>query len=652
MTQDANHNQDHSNKEELSPIERVEEKLYSRTDDVEQKDRTKLRPKKFTASEDWEGNEETLRFEKKERPSRVSAYTVAFLVSITFFIVAGGLAGYLLLSKKPAISPENVSVSAFGPVSIRGGDVLSLQVLVENKNSVALLDADVLVEFPGGTRYVNQPDKVLERFHKTIGTIAAGEIRTETIKAVVFGDEEKVKDVLVTVKYRIEGSGAQFAKTKEYTVTLTAPALSVKTNLVKETTAGQEVTLIADVLSSSASVVKQGLVAVEYPQGFIFKRATPAPSFGDNSWKLGDMSLGDTRRIEITGVMQGEDTEEKVFHIYTGIAKNSGSAAFDTIFSSLLQTLTLNKPFLGVRIEANGSADPGVVFDGSEAGKMTILWTNNFPDKVIDGQIEVSLKGSAIDPRTVRSGSGFFQSATNVISWDKRASGDLGLIPVGGQSSVGFSFGFLPFTPGNILAFKNPEVEFGVSVKGKRVSENNVPEEIKSFVTKKYKVGTTLQFSARNVYHVGPFANRGPLPPKANQETTYTVMWAIKNTVNDVSGATMKAVLSPSVEWKGAVSPNEANIAYNPASHEIVWNIGTIKAGAGYGLEPKEAAFQIGFTPSLSHIGDDPPELVSEAAFVGKDAFTGMSLGETLGSLSTELATDPQASSGDSIVVP
>lgn len=640
------------NEEETSLIERAEEKLYSRTDEAEPQVRTKLRPKKFSVEEDWMGNKEALRFEKQEKPSRLSAYTVVFLVSFTFFLVAGGLAGYVFLSKKPAISPDNVSVSVTGPVSIRGGDIVSLQVLIENKNTVALTGADVSVEFPGGTRYMAQPDKVMERFYKSMGTIAAGEIRTETVKAIILGDEEKSKDIIATVKYQIEGSDARFTKTKEYTVSITAPALSLKADLVKEITSGQEITLTADILSSSPSVVKGGLFSVDYPQGFIFKKAIPAPSFGNNAWKLGDMELGDARRVEITGTMQGADTEEKVFHLYSGVLKSDGSAAYDTVFSSLLQAVTISKPFLGIVLQANGSADANVVFNGLGQGRMSILWTNNFPDKIIDGQIEVSLKGSAIDRRTIRPGNnGYYNSAAEIISWDKRSLAELGLIPPGGNSTAAFSFNFLPFVSENALAFKNPEVEFGVSVKGKRVSEDNVPEEIKSFVAKKYKVSTSVQFAARNVYHVGPFTNSGPLPPQANQETTYTILWAVKNTVNDVSGAVVKAVLPPYAEWKGKVSPPETDIVYNPVSHEITWTINRIGAGTGYGTEAKEVAFQIGVTPSLSHI-KKTPEIISRTALSGKDDFTGMMISEAANPLSTILSTDPEASAEDSQVVP
>jgi len=630
------------NSEEKSRIEQMQEKLYSRTEEIKQKARTKLRPKKFSGTEDWEGSIDALHFEKKEQPRRTSLYGVIFAVSLTFFVVAGALAGFMLLNKKQAISPDNVSISAFGPVSMGSGDTLSLQILIENKNSVPLQDADILVELPAGARYQNQPDKAFERFHKTLGVIAAGEVRTETVKAVLFGEEKNIKDINITTQYQIEGSDAKFTKNKKYAVTLATPALAVKTDLLKEATAGQEVTLSADVLSVSPSLLKGALLGVDYPPGFIFKGAVPPPSFGNNTWKLGELTLGDKRRIEIKGTIQGEDAEEKVFRVYTGVAKNETSPALDTVFSSLESGLVIKKPFLGVNVLVNGSSDPNFVFDKRPSGDVEISWTNNLPDKIIDGQIEVSIKGAIIDRNTVElKDGGFYRSSDDTLLWDERTSESLRTIPAGGKSGVGFSFKFLPPASGGAATFRNPEIEIGVSVKGKRVSENNVPEEINSFVTKKFKVATTLQFAARSVYFVGPFPNTGLLPPKVGSETTYTVMWAIQNTVNDVSGATVKAVLPPYVKWKNSVSPNGASLKYNPASHEVVWNIGKIKAGTGYEIDPQEVSFQVGLIPGLAQAGKEP-QIISKAAFSGKDDFTATMIERAANPLSTMLSTDPQ----------
>lgn len=630
----------------------MEEKLYSRTEEIKQKERTALHPKKFSATEDWEGNENSLRFEKKEKPHRMSLYTVIFITSLTFFIVAGSLAGFMLLSRKQTITPDNVSISVFGPVSVASGDLLSLQILIENKNSVPLQDADILVEFPEGTRYPSQPGKQFDRFHKTIGAIAPGEVRTETIKAVLLGEEKSIKDLVITSSFQIEGTDAKFIKNKGYRVTLTTPALAVKMELLKEATAGQEVVLSMDIESKSPSLLKGSLLQVDYPQGFVFEKAAPAPSFGDNAWKLGDMALGDRRHVEIKGIIQGEDAQEKVFRVYTGTAKSETSSLFETVFSSLLQGLVIKKPFLGVEVAVNGSTDPSYVFDKTFGGDVAILWKNNLSNKITDGQIEVSFKGDMIDRTTIESqDGGFYRSADDVLFWDQRTSESLSVIPAGGKSRVAFSFALLPSFSANRSMFRNPEIEINVSVKGKRVSENNVPEEINSFVKKKFKVATNLQFSGRSVYYAGPFPNTGPLPPKVQNETTYTIVWTIRNTSNDVSDGMVKAVIPPYAEWKNLVSPNGANIAYNPVSHEILWNIGKIKAGTGYEIDSQEVAFQVGLSPGLAQVGK-MPSLLFDTVFTGTDDFTGTMISRTLLPLSTMLSTDPQFDVRQSMVVP
>ena len=51
-----------------------------------------------------------------------------------------------------SISSDNIEIGLSGPVSIGAGEVLSLEIDVLNKNSVDLETADLLVEYPDGSR--------------------------------------------------------------------------------------------------------------------------------------------------------------------------------------------------------------------------------------------------------------------------------------------------------------------------------------------------------------------------------------------------------------------------------------------------------------------------------------------------------------------
>jgi hypothetical protein len=445
----------------------------------------------------------------------------------------------------------------------------------------------------------------------------------------------------ITTKFRIEGLGSSYTKNKTFSLNLTSSPLSVKADLLKEAISGQDVTLGIDVKSLSSTLLKDPLLGVTYPKGFAFKSASPAPMSGDNFWAFGDMNLGDEKHIDIKGSIIGENEQEKVFTISAGIPGGRDNTAIDTTLLSFTQSLTLKKPFLGVNLFLNGSAAPEYVLNNENSVDVTARWMNNLSDKIVDGQILITLLGAMVDPKKVNpKGDGYYDSAKGTVLWDSRTTKPLASIESGGENSTGLTFNLLPFRKSDGTVFKNPEISVGVSVKGKRISESNVPEEIDSFVESKIKVSTSVKISPSLLFLVGPFSNAGPLPFRVGQETTATIDWKISNSVNSISGARMTAVLPRYVRWTGQVSPEGADIAYNPISGEVSWNIGKIKAGAGYEDIPKEVAFQIGITPGQSQV-DDIPIIIAQGSFSGKDDFTGASLKQDLPSSLDYLSNEP-----------
>jgi hypothetical protein len=188
-------------------------------------------------------------------------------------------------------------------------------------------------------------------------------------------------------------------------------------------------------------------------------------------------------------------------------------------------------------------------------------------------------------------------------------------------------------------------------VRGKRISESGVPEEIKTVITKCAKVTSEAQFAARVVYHVGPFVNIGPLPPRVEQETTYTVIWNIVNTSNNLTNGEVRGTLPPYVAWAGSVSPNKENVMFDRATNQVVWRPGDIPAGVGVGKPPREVAFQIILTPSITQL-QDTPKLVTNTLLTATDVFTGEVINVPHTDLTTRLSTDPKADQYDYGVAP
>jgi len=177
-------------------------------------------------------------------------------------------------------------------------------------------------------------------------------------------------------------------------------------------------------------------------------------------------------------------------------------------------------------------------------------------------------------------------------------------------------------------------------VRGRALTQNLGPRSVQEFVERSVKINSALQLGARALYSTGAFSNSGPLPPKANVATTYTIVWTVINSSNDISGAKVSAFIPPYVSWVNKISPAGEKLSFDSASGEIVWDIGNIKSGAGISLPAKEVSFQISLTPSVAHIGV-VPDIVNDAVLSGRDDFTGELIKFSRPALNTYLSSDP-----------
>jgi len=631
-------------------IETLEKKLYSRADEVKPKPRTVLHPKRFNQpqSEAWE--EGSFEWSGWRKPEKGSPFVTFFIFSLFFFLIAVGVAGYSYFSKKMVISPNNVSVSVFGPVSVKGGEELSVQVLIDNKNTVPLNSVQLTSDFPNGARNIGDSGQELKRVIKKLDSIDPGEVRTETVKALVLGTRNERKEISFEVRFKVEGSNAPYIKTKKFTVLLTDSPLSFITTSSQEVTAGQDFTFGVDIKANSPTLLKGSIFKIEYPKGFVFKGASIAPSQNDDTWDLGDMRPGDTKHFEIRGYMLGESNQQKVFHLSAGVGMENDRYVIGTLFGSSQASVTIKKSFLGIEIFVNGKNTDSLAVDEMKNNDVGIEWINSLTKKIINAEILVYLTGDTIDKKSINDASGgLYDSQKNTIFWDRRAASSLASVAPGEKGSVSFSFNLIPFSFAN--QYKNSEITITTSVKGKRVDENNVPEAVDFMRKKTIKVNTRMTLASYAAHYAGSITNRGPIPPKVGEETTYTLTWKVTNTSNDVSGAQVSAVLPLGVTWTGVVFPNGSPVTYEPATHKVTWKMGGVAAGKGFSENPAEVSFQVVLTPTLTQVMRSPA-LLMEASLTGKDEFTGVSVDAKAVSVTTDVKkNDPKITDDNDIKV-
>lgn len=562
---------------------------------------------------------------------RVS-FAVLFLgVAALFFVIALGIAAYFLVFGGRAVSTDRIAIDIDGQTSIGSGDTVTLLVSVENRNPVAAQETLLSLEFPDTTRSPENETLPLTHYEDTLGTIASGETGTRSVQAVVFGAEGERIRIPVKFEYRIEGSNATYVKETEHEVVITSSPLSVRAEAVSEVSVGQPLVFAVTVRSNAQGPLENVAVFAQYPFGFTATRGE-GPIF-----PIGTLAPGEERTISVRGTLTGENEDERVFRFTAGTRRGEANL-LAVSYATAITPVTLAKPFLTASLSVNRDTGPGPVIDAGVPVQGILSWVNTLATPILDGEVRLQLSGDALDTSSVSAYGGFYRSSDTSIIYSRETDSGLGNLVPGATGSGSFSFKTKPAS--SLAGTKNPTITATVSVSGRRVGETNVPETVSSSIVRTIKVGTELTLAARALYSSGPFKNTGPWPPVADQETTYTVVFDLSNSVNTVADTVVTGVLPSYVRYVGATSPADGSISYNAATRTVTWKAGEVAAGAGYGSAKRTAAFQVALLPSVSQRGTSPI-LVSSLKVSGVDRFTQKQLSLTQSEVTTRITTDP-----------
>ena len=550
-----------------------------------------------------------------------------FFIALGFFVIAVGISALLFYTGSNTVSVDDIELTIQGPTTVAGGDTVPLSISIANKNPTTAEEVVLDIDFPPGTRSALDLSQPYTRYSDALGSLAPGGQVERTVSAVLFGSEGAKPTIEIAVSFSTSRSSSVFVKRLTYPIVISTAPLSISLDAVTETISGKPFTIRATVRSNATQAIDSVILKAQYPAGYLLADSSITP-VGMN-FSIGTLAPGASRVVTLTGTLTGQDNDERVFHFTVGTAKAVNDPALAVAYMTQETQIRVAAPFLVTSFIVNGSSVATPAVAPGAPVTVRVSWSNALAVPLANAVIEVGISGAALDPASVEVQKGFYRSADRTVIFSRDTDQALATLAPGATGFGTFSFATLASAP------RNSALTLTVSVAGERVGQSGVPERITASANKTIRLVSAVTFTTSSSYAPGPFANSGPVPPVAEEETSYTVTWGIVNTGNDLADAAVTALLPSYVTFPGVTLPADGSISFDGASRKVTWRIGDMAGGAS-----RQGSFRVIVTPSTSQRGM-APLLTTVPSFSAYDRYAEVQVTTTGEAVSTETPGDP-----------
>jgi len=540
---------------------------------------------------------------------------------IIFVSLAGiiilGLIGFFYY-RGNIFSKEILKLEIFGPDKAKTGDEIEYTVKYKNNGNFVLENPKIIFELPENS--LTEDSKI--RLTQDLKDIYPGNEDFVRFKGRILGKEGDLKVARATIYYTPHNLSARYESDTTFTTKIDSAPVTLSFDLPSKVEKGKEITYSINYFSNIDYPLENLSVKVNPVNGFNFESSDPV-SLDNSEWKLNTLTKAQGGRITIKAVVSADTGSHLSFSAKIGMWQDGSFI----VIKEVNQELEVIQPLLFVSQQINGSsnyvASPGETLNYE-------VFFRNIGSTPFDNMFVISrLEGQVVDLSTLKSSQGRVMSNDNLIIWDSKEI--IGLQHLAPQQEVKIDFN-VKLKDLSLLSSSDQVIK----------NKINVFDLSEEFIT---KVNSKLELSQK-AYHstIDNIENSGPIPPEVGKTTTYTIIWQVKNSLNEVKNIKVKAVLSQNITLSDVIPEDQiSNFSLDNNSKEIVWSIGNLATDS-----LKSLTLQIALTPGLSQKGKFA-DLIGQATVYGEDQFTGAITQNTAPSVNSSLPDD-QTNSGGGIV--
>ncbi|MBI2627164.1 MAG: hypothetical protein HYW77_02885 [Parcubacteria group bacterium] len=532
---------------------------------------------------------------------------------VFFLLIVLVIVGILFFINFGAFKEGNVKLNISGPEEVVSGKEVQFLLRIENNNKVKLTDTKIAFFYPEKSVVLDEQGKQKNSLIEAldIDNLAPHEIKEFVLRAVLIGEQGIIRKAKAEFSYTPENIQSSFVKQSEISTVIQSIPIQLTVVAPPNVFPGQRMTVLVDYRNKSENELKDLKLVLTYPDSFKPDHFSPDPSEKNNIWNLDNLTPNQGDRISVEGPINGKERETK-----TIIA--SLQQRFDQDYTELYRSTT--QIVIASKLIDLSVSLPNEQSNILQAGK-NIAYKIEFSNRskaIFSGlTLKAKLDGFAYDISSIQS-NGFFDQATRTVTWSGAVVPELLNLPPGATGAANLTVSLKNDIPVGQNAIRVSATIETLSVpQGFSLDRITAKSELTS------KVGTPIDFQTFGYYNDPSFAvNFGPIPPKVEEKTTYTIHWQIQTPLNGVNQAITSAFIPPGVTWENKVKAGSGQeLSYNPITGQVVWRTSSIPPGSGTSLPASEAIFQISITPSINQARQSV-NLIGQSTFQAIDALT------------------------------
>lgn len=520
-------------------------------------------------------------------------------IFLSIIIILAGVIAFLSWDKM-SFSKEALKLELIGPDKTAIGDVVDYIVKFKNNGDIRMEKPELIFTYPDNSIIEGTEGKVSVMTSDQLGgDIYPGEERTFKFSARLLGKEKDTKVAKVSVSFQPKDLKTRSEVSTTSTTILGEIPLNLTIDTPAEVASGKTLTLSVNYTSNVNYPLQDLTCYLVYPEDFDYLYSQPK-GMDNTQWDIPVLNEGGSGKIQISGVLNGQSMEQKVFKARIGVWQNGNFI----LLKEVIKGVQIIAPSLYITQKVNNS-DSYAATVGDQLHYEVIF--QNVGDQPLQDLVMISrLEGDAVDISSIKTTDGKWTKGDNTITWDGSSVPALQLLGVGQSGKVEFWVNVKDKWAMKNADDKNPVIKNKISLGQAR----------QDFLT---KVNSVIMAEQKIYPENKYFENSGPYPLETGQRTSLTVEWKAINNYNDLENAKMVTALPESITFEKKTYPQGTEITYDENTSEVTCNIGSLPAGSGVIKESKICAFQISVEPQLA---DEMIILLGPAQLSGTDQWT------------------------------